>query len=86
MVAPNELARMHGLLDHVTSIIYALVEIMDVSHGAGVVHYDLHAHNIVLDFTQDHCPRMGIVDCGLMLKAKRPYDLQILLQEFLECN
>lgn len=41
-------------------------------HAVGIVHCDLHARNIVLDFTKKNVPRVGIiVDWGLMLITRQ---------------
>lgn len=42
---------------------------MAAAHSAGVLHTDLHAFNIVLDFTRNMHVRVGIIDCGLLLRA-----------------
>ncbi|MCO5552204.1 hypothetical protein L7F22_005716 [Adiantum nelumboides] len=51
------------------SLIHAMVQTMAFAHCKGVLHCDLHPGNVVLDFTQDHQPRIGIIDWGLALRV-----------------
>ena len=59
--------RIKGFIDNIPNIIHALVDGLKTVHAAGIVHCDLHARNIVLDFTKKNVPRVGIIDWGLML-------------------
>ena len=60
---------MQHFLTLVPSIVYPLIDAMAVARMARLVHCNLHAHNVILDFIQDHCLRVGIIDWGLMLKG-----------------
>ncbi|MCO5592527.1 hypothetical protein L7F22_046530 [Adiantum nelumboides] len=46
-----------------------MVRTMAFAHSKGVLHCDLHPGNVVLDFTQDHQSRIGIIDWGLALRV-----------------
>ncbi|MCO5569989.1 hypothetical protein L7F22_023704 [Adiantum nelumboides] len=46
-----------------------MVQTMAFAHSKGVLHCDLHPGNVVLKFTQDHQPRIGIIDWGLALRV-----------------
>lgn len=63
----SELARVKAFVENLPHIIHALVEGMKDAHNVGFVHCDLHAKNVVLDFTRDNACRVGIIDWGLML-------------------
>ena len=52
-------------------IMHAIIDGVTEAHTAGMTHNDLHAFNIVLDFTKDNKPRVGIIDWGLLLRAPK---------------
>lgn len=62
-----QLARIKAFLENMPNIMHALIDGLKAAHSEGIVHCDLHASNIVLDFTKSHIARVDIIDWGLML-------------------
>ena len=60
--------RINGFCEQAPNLIHAMVQAMAFAHEMGVVHCDLHPLNIMLDFTRDCLPRIGIIDWGLALR------------------
>lgn len=64
-----QIARIKAMAMNMPHIMHALVDGMAAAHMAGIVHFDLHPFNVVLDFTKDVKARIGIIDWGLMLRS-----------------
>lgn len=68
-VSNEERERGHNLCLHAPSLIHAFVQALAHAHGEGVFHNDLHPWNIMLDFTAEGVPRIGLIDWGLAMRA-----------------
>ena len=66
-VFPKEQEHGKNLYMYVPSITQALVQALGHAHKEGMVHNDLHAWNIMLDFTIACIPYIGIIDWNLSM-------------------
>ena len=74
-VTQEQHERAKNLCMHAPTLIHALIQALEFAHSEGVIHNDLHPWNIMLDFTAEGVPRVGIIDWGLALRIefeKRP--------------
>ncbi|MCO5554107.1 hypothetical protein L7F22_007633 [Adiantum nelumboides] len=64
-----EMCRILVFCNNAPLLIHAMVQAMAFAHCKGVLHCDLHPGNVVLNFTQDHQPHIGMIDWGLALRV-----------------
>ncbi|MCO5590703.1 hypothetical protein L7F22_044678 [Adiantum nelumboides] len=69
ILSEAEMCRILEFCNNAPSLIHAMMQTMAFAHYKGVLHCDLHPGNVVLDFTQDHQPRIGIIDWGLAIRV-----------------
>ncbi|MCO5547566.1 hypothetical protein L7F22_001017 [Adiantum nelumboides] len=69
ILSEAEMCHILAFCNNAPSLIHAMVQTMAFAHCKGVLHCDLHPRNVVLDFTQDHQPRIGMIDWGLALRV-----------------
>ncbi|MCO5566894.1 hypothetical protein L7F22_020577 [Adiantum nelumboides] len=63
------MAQIKSLCSHALLLILALVKALQFADDEGVAHNDLHPWNIIVDFTKDLTPCIGIIDWGLALRV-----------------
>ncbi|MCO5548626.1 hypothetical protein L7F22_002086 [Adiantum nelumboides] len=68
ILSKAEMCRILAFCNKAPSLIHAMVNTMAFTHYKGVLHCDLHPGNVVLDFTKDNQPHIGIIDWGLALR------------------
>ena len=61
-------SRISSFCKNAPSLIHAIVQSVLFAHSQGVVHCDLHPGNVMLDFTPNNQPRIGVIDWGLALR------------------
>lgn len=71
----SQLAHIKDFIENILNIIHALVDGLNTARDCSS-HCNLHACNMVLDFTKDNIPRVGIIDWCLLSILRQTMPLE----------
>ncbi|KAJ7562469.1 hypothetical protein O6H91_03G070200 [Diphasiastrum complanatum] len=70
IIASDEMVKIKSICDNVCGISHAFVQTMAFAHNKFLLHCDLHVVNVMIDFTNQMHPRIGVIDWRMAVRVQ----------------